>query len=87
MGMWKNFQEGKAPTYLKMDHLPEKTIQIIEKIQWGNERTSRGMFHRNRGQDYRKPFSVELAFAEEIGACGGHSSSGIQSDKPMHRSL
>ena len=80
MGMWKNFQEGKAPTYLKMDHLPEKTIQIIEKIQWGNERTSRGMFHRNRGQDYRKPFSVELAFAEEIGACGGHSSSGIQSD-------
>lgn len=80
MGVWKTFAEGKSPTYLKMHHLPEETIRIIEKIQWGNERTTRGMFHQKRGQDYRQPFSVELAFAEEIGACGGHSSCGIQSD-------
>lgn len=80
MGVWKTFTEGKGPTYLKMDHLPEETIQIIEKIQWGNERTSRGMFHKGRDQNYRKPFTVEQAFAEEIGACGGHSSCGVQSD-------
>lgn len=80
MGVWKAFAEGKSPTYLKMDHLPEKNIRIIEKILWGSERTSRSIFHQNRDQDYLKPFSVELAFAEEIGACGGHSSSGVQSD-------
>jgi succinate dehydrogenase/fumarate reductase flavoprotein subunit len=81
MGVWKTFAEGKGPVYLRMDHLPEKTIQIIEKIQWGNERTSRGLFHRGRRQDYRRGRSVELAFAEEIGVCGGHSSSGILSDR------
>jgi len=80
MGVWKAFTEGKSPTYLKMDHLPEKNIRIIEKILWGSERTSRSIFHQNRDQDYRRPFSVELGFAEEIGACGGHSSSGMQSD-------
>ncbi len=80
MGVWKAFAEGKGPTYLKMNHLTEETISVIEKIQWGNERTSRGMFHQGRGQDYRRPKSVELAFAEEVGACGGHSSSGVLSD-------
>lgn len=80
MGAWKRFAEGKGPIYLKMDHLPEEMIQIIEKIQWGNERTSRGLFHKGRQQDYRQAHSVELAFAEEIGVCGGHSSSGVLSD-------
>jgi len=80
MGAWKRFAQGKGPIYLKMDHLPENMIRIIEKIQWGNERTSRGLFHRGRGQDYRRADSVELAFAEEIGVCGGHSSSGVLSD-------
>lgn len=78
---WKTFAEGRGPTYLKIDHLPEKTIQVIEKIQHGNERTSRGLFHKLRGQDYRQPQSVELSFVEEIGVCGGHSSCGINSDK------
>jgi succinate dehydrogenase/fumarate reductase flavoprotein subunit len=80
MGVWKRFAQGRGPLYLKMDHLPEEMIQIIEKIQWGNERTSRGLFHRSRGQDYRQGRSVELGFAEEIGVCGGHSSSGVLSD-------
>jgi succinate dehydrogenase/fumarate reductase flavoprotein subunit len=80
MGVWKAFAEGKGPTFLKMDHLPEENIRVIEKIQWGSERTSRGLFHKGRQQDYRKEKSVELAFGEEIGACGGHSSSGVLSD-------
>jgi succinate dehydrogenase/fumarate reductase flavoprotein subunit len=80
MGVWKTFAEGKGPTFLKMDHLPEENIRVIEKIQWGSERTSRGLFHKGRQQNYRKEKSVELAFGEEIGACGGHSSSGILSD-------
>jgi succinate dehydrogenase/fumarate reductase flavoprotein subunit len=80
MGAWKTFAEGRGPTHLKMSHLPEETIQIIEKILWGNERTSRKKFHENRGQNYRNGQAIELAFAEEIGVCGGHSSSGVLSD-------
>jgi succinate dehydrogenase/fumarate reductase flavoprotein subunit len=80
MGVWKALMEGKGPIYLKMDHLTEQMIKIIEKIQWGNERTSRGLFHTGRGQNYRHPKAVELAFAEEIGVCGGHSSSGVLSN-------
>jgi succinate dehydrogenase/fumarate reductase flavoprotein subunit len=80
MGVWKNFASGKSPTYLKMDHLPETSLRVIEKILWGNERTSRGMFHKKRGKDYRQEKSVEQAFSEEIGACGGHSSCGVLSD-------
>ncbi len=73
MGVWKTFAEGKGPTFLKMNHLPEENIKVIEKIQWGSERTSRGLFHKGRKQNYRKEKSVELAFGEEIGVCGGHS--------------
>jgi succinate dehydrogenase/fumarate reductase flavoprotein subunit len=81
LAIWKAFAEGKGPTYLKMDHLPEEMIQVIEKILWGNERTSRATFHKRRGEDYRKPFSVEIALVDEVGVCGGHSSSGVQSDR------
>ncbi len=81
MGSWKAFAEGRGPTHLKMSHLPEEEIQVIEKILWGNERTSRKIFHQNRGQDYRDGKAVELAFAEEIGVCGGHSSSGVLADE------
>ena len=79
--LWKEFAEGKGPVYLKIDHLSEDMIRVIEKVQFGNERTTRGIFHRNRQQDYRESKAVELALTEEIGACGGHSSSGILSDK------
>ena len=81
LAIWKAFTEGKGPTYLKMDHLPEDMIQVIEKILWGNERTSRGLFHKNRGEDYRKPFNVEVSMVDEVGVCGGHSSSGVKSDR------
>jgi hypothetical protein len=62
MGAWKRFAQGRGPIYLKMDHLSDEMIRIIEKIQWGNERTSRGLFHKLRHQDYRNPLSVELDF-------------------------
>jgi succinate dehydrogenase/fumarate reductase flavoprotein subunit len=78
--VWKHYAEGKGPLYLQMDHLSEEMIQIIEKCQFGNERTSRGAFHKNRGQDYRNPKSVEFVFGEDLGACGGHSSCGINSN-------
>lgn len=81
MGVWKIFAEGRGPLYLKMDHLPEENIKVIEKIQFGNERTSRGLFHKNRGQDYRNPKSVEMEFSDDLGACGGHGNSGINSDR------
>jgi succinate dehydrogenase/fumarate reductase flavoprotein subunit len=81
LAIWKAFAEGKGPTYLKMDHLPEDMIQVIEKILWGNERTSRGLFHKNRGENYRKPFNVEVSLVDEVGVCGGHSSSGVKSDR------
>jgi succinate dehydrogenase/fumarate reductase flavoprotein subunit len=81
MGVWKAFAEGKGPTYLKMDHLSEENLRIVEKILWGSERTSRRLFHKGRGKDYRCERTVEQAFSEEIGACGGHSSSGVMSDR------
>jgi len=78
--VWKHYAEGKGPLYLQMNHLPEEMISIIEKVQFGAERTSRGTFHRNRGENYRKPKSVEFVFGEDLGACGGHSSCGINSN-------
>ncbi len=81
LAIWKTYAEGKGPVYLKISHLPEDMIKVIEKIQFGNERTTRGIFHRNRNQNYRDEKAVELALAEEIGACGGHGNSGILSDK------
>jgi succinate dehydrogenase/fumarate reductase flavoprotein subunit len=64
-----------------MDHLPEENIRVVEKIQFGTERTTRGLFHKNRGQDYRDPKSVEMEFSDDLGACGGHGNSGINSDR------
>jgi succinate dehydrogenase/fumarate reductase flavoprotein subunit len=78
--VWKHYAEGKGPLYLEMDNLQEEMIRIIEKVQFGAERTSRGTFHRNRGEDYRKSKSVEFVFGEDLGACGGHSSCGINSN-------
>ena len=81
LAIWKEFAEGRGPLYLKISHLPDSMIKVIEKVQFGNERTTRGMFHKRRHQDYRQDYAVELALAEEIGACGGHGPSGILSDR------
>jgi succinate dehydrogenase/fumarate reductase flavoprotein subunit len=81
LATWRTYAEGKGPIYLNTHHLPEETIRIIEHIQFGMERTGRQLFHKGRGQDYRQPRCLELAFAEEIGACGGHSISGVNSNR------
>jgi succinate dehydrogenase/fumarate reductase flavoprotein subunit len=81
LALWREIAEGRGPLYMKLSHLPEEMIRVIEKIQWGNERTSRGIFHKNRGQDYRNDFAVELTMDEAIAACGGHSNAGVLSDK------
>jgi succinate dehydrogenase/fumarate reductase flavoprotein subunit len=80
LATWMVFAEGRGPTHLQMSHLPEKTIKVIEKIQFGNERTSRMIFHKQRGEDYLQRNAIEQAFGEEIVACGGHSSCGVLSD-------
>lgn len=80
LAVWREFQEGRGPVYLKMDHLPEETIQGLEKILWGTERTSRGLFHMQRGENYRRWDAVEQGM-EEITLCSGHSMSGIQVNK------
>lgn len=79
--MWKTFAEGRGPVYLKINHLDEDMIRIIEKVQFGNERTTRGMFHARRHKDYHDERAVELSMDEPIGSCGGHGLSGILSDK------
>jgi succinate dehydrogenase/fumarate reductase flavoprotein subunit len=81
LAIWKTYAEGKGPVYMKVNHLPEDMIRVIEKIQWGNERTSRGIFHKRRGQDYRSDFAIELTLDEAVAACGGHSSAGVLSNK------
>jgi succinate dehydrogenase/fumarate reductase flavoprotein subunit len=81
LAMWREYAEGRGPVYLRIDHLPEDMINVIEKVQFGNERTTRGMFHHNRGQDYRQTKTIELALGDDLGACGGHSSSGVLGDK------
>lgn len=80
LAVWREFQEGRGPVFLKMDHLPEETIEGLEKVLWGTERTTRGIFHQQRGEDYRRWDSVEQGL-EEITLCSGHSMSGIKVDK------
>ena len=79
--MWKTFAEGRGPVYLKLNHLSEDMIRIIEKVQFGNERTTRGMFHTRRNKDYHDERAVELSMDEPIGSCGGHGLSGILGDR------
>lgn len=79
--MWKTFAEGRGPVYLKINHLSEDMIRIIEKVQFGNERTTRGMFHARRNKSYHDERAVELSMDEPIGSCGGHGLSGILGDK------
>ncbi|AWI80616.1 fumarate reductase/succinate dehydrogenase flavoprotein subunit [Parazoarcus communis] len=72
---YKELQSGNGPVFLKLDHLAEETIGEIEHILHSNERPSRGRFHENRGNDYRKQM-IEMHISE-IGFCSGHSASGI----------
>lgn len=80
LAVWREFQRGKGPIYLKMDHLPQDTINGLEKVLWGTERTTRGKFHLDRSESYHKWDSVEQGL-EEITLCSGHSMSGIKVDK------
>lgn len=79
--MWKTYAEGRGPVYLKINHLSEDMVKIIEKVQFGSERTSRGMFHERRGYSYHDEKAVELHFDEAVGSCGGHGLSGVLADK------
>ncbi|SHK53784.1 fumarate reductase/succinate dehydrogenase flavoprotein subunit [Desulforamulus aeronauticus] len=86
LAVWREFTEGRGPVYLKLDHLPEDTIQGLEKILWGTERTVRGQFHKQRNENYRCWDSVEQGM-EEITLCSGHSMSGIWVNKDAETSV
>ncbi|WP_301860623.1 fumarate reductase/succinate dehydrogenase flavoprotein subunit [uncultured Megasphaera sp.] len=86
LAVWKEFQEGRGPIYLKMSDLPEETINGLEKVLWGTERTTRGRFHLDRDESYHSWDSVEQGL-EEITLCSGHSMSGIKVDKDTHTSV
>lgn len=79
--MWQTFAEGRGPVYLKMNHLSDEMIDILEKVQFGNERTSRGMFIQKRGLSYHDEHAVEMHFDEAVASCGGHGLSGILGNK------
>ncbi|WP_026355040.1 fumarate reductase/succinate dehydrogenase flavoprotein subunit [Massilia niastensis] len=76
---YNELQGGNGPVFLKMNHLAEETIRIIETILHTNERPSRGRFHEGRGTDYREQM-VEMHISE-IGLCSGHSASGVWVDE------
>lgn len=75
MEFYRELQSGNGPVFLKLDHLAEETISEIEEILHTNERPSRGRFHEQRGNNYRKEM-IEMHISE-IGFCSGHSASGI----------
>jgi succinate dehydrogenase/fumarate reductase flavoprotein subunit len=76
---WRELQSGAGPVFLKLDHLAEETISEIEQILHTNERPSRGRFHEQRGNDYRRrPVEMHIS---EIGFCSGHSASGVWVDE------
>jgi succinate dehydrogenase/fumarate reductase flavoprotein subunit len=76
---FNELEGGRGPVFLKLDHLAEETITEIEHILHTNERPSRGRFHEQRGNDYRKKM-IEMHISE-IGFCSGHSASGIYTNE------
>ena len=76
---FNELEGGRGPVFLKLDHLAEETIAEIEHILHTNERPSRGRFHEQRGNDYRKKM-IEMHISE-IGFCSGHSASGIYTNE------
>lgn len=75
----REIENGNGPVYLRLQHLPEETIGEIEHILHKTERPTRGIFHENRGHDYRTS-DIEMHISE-VGLCSGHSSSGVWVDE------
>lgn len=72
-------ESARGPIYLKVSHLPDETLTALENILHSTERPTRGIFHANRGHDYRT-HDVEMHISE-IGLCSGHSASGVWVDE------
>jgi len=82
---YDELQSGKGPVFLKLNHLAEETVSEIERVLHIVERPSRGMFHENRGTDYRRQM-IEMHISE-IGFCSGHSASGVFVDENARTSV
>ena len=77
--MLREFNEGRGPVLIKMDHLPEEKIKEIEEILFTTERPIQKRFFEQRGIDFRKQ-PIEL-FPTEYFLCGGHGSAGLVVDE------
>ncbi len=72
---YNELQSGKGPVFLKLNHLADETISEIENTLHTVERPTRGLFQKNRKNDYRDGM-IEMHISE-IGFCSGHSASGV----------
>ncbi|MBW2146983.1 MAG: FAD-binding protein [Deltaproteobacteria bacterium] len=69
------FAKGWGPLRIRLNHLPEETIQEIEDILFTTERPVQQRFFKGRNVDFRKG-DIEL-WPTEHQLCGGHGMSGL----------
>ncbi len=83
--LMKEYQEGRAPVFVKMTHLPEEKICEIESILFNTERPVQRRFFKQRGIDFRKNL-IEL-WPTEYYLCGGHGHTGLVVNEKAETSL
>ena len=69
------FSKGWGPLRIRLNHLPEETIQEIESILFSTERPVQERFFKGRDVNFRKT-DIEL-WPTEYQLCGGHGMSGM----------
>jgi succinate dehydrogenase/fumarate reductase flavoprotein subunit len=74
-GMVRTSEAGLGPLKIRLSHLPNNTIDEIEKILFTTERPAQQRFFKGRGIDFRKQ-DIEL-WKIEHQLCGGHGMSGV----------
>ncbi len=83
--LMKEYQEGRAPVFVKMTHLPEEKIREIESVLFNTERPVQKRFFQQRGIDFRKNL-IEL-WPTEYYLCGGHGHTGLVVNEKAETSL
>jgi succinate dehydrogenase/fumarate reductase flavoprotein subunit len=85
MTMIDEHHAGRGPMRIRMNHLPEETIQEIEGLLFTTERPACERFYAGRGIDFRTG-DVELS-PTEIFLCGGHGLTGIRINEKAESSI
>jgi succinate dehydrogenase/fumarate reductase flavoprotein subunit len=83
--LMKEYQEGRAPVFVKMTHLPEEKIGEIESILFNTERPIQKRFFQQRGVDFRRDL-IEL-WPTEYYLCGGHGHTGLVVNEKAETSM